>query len=110
MSHSYPTPAPLPLSPRTVPLLILILLTSFGAMAQENADSTKKSRDCEPKNIQEVLFKKAPAPPDTTRKVKELITPGQDMIEGVWIVDAQRSCHRAYNSLVPSNCQTKIDI
>jgi hypothetical protein len=75
MSHSYPTPAPLPLSPRTVPLLILILLTSFGAMAQENADSTKKSRDCEPKNIQEVLFKKAPAPPDTTRKVKTFLLP-----------------------------------
>jgi len=39
-----------------------------------------------------------------------LIAPGQDMIEGVWVVDAQRSCHRGDNSLLRSNCQIKYDI
>jgi hypothetical protein len=56
-------------------ILVLICLTCSGAFAQHNSDSTAKPGGCEPKNIQELIFKKSPAPPDTTRKVKTFLLP-----------------------------------
>ncbi len=55
--------------------VILICLAASGAMAQVVTDSAGRQRDCEPKNIQEIIFKKAPAPPDTARKVKTFLLP-----------------------------------
>jgi hypothetical protein len=53
----------------------VIFLSSAGVMARGVIDSTKTTRNCEPKNIQELIFKKAPAPPDTARKVKTFLLP-----------------------------------
>jgi len=55
--------------------LTLILLSGEGAAAQVATDSAARPRNCEPKNIQEIIFKKAPAPPDTARKVKTFLLP-----------------------------------
>lgn len=55
--------------------VILFCLAASGAMAQVVTDSAGRQRDCEPKNIQEIIFKKAPAPPDTARKVKTFLLP-----------------------------------
>jgi hypothetical protein len=63
------------MTPNKTLFLGLIMLSAAGALAQGSKDSTKRSRECEPKNIQELIFKKAPAPPDTARKVKTFLLP-----------------------------------
>jgi hypothetical protein len=60
---------------RNLKQIVVLCLFSVHVMAQESVDSTRKSTDCEPKNIQEVIFKKAPAPPDTARKIKTFLLP-----------------------------------
>lgn len=56
----------------------MTVLSFWGAtrgMACCLSDSTGKARNCEPKEIQEVLLKKESKPPDTSRKTNAFILP-----------------------------------
>lgn len=53
-------------------MLTFFVVTSFS---QEKKKVAKVDRNCEPMEIQEVLFKKRPSPPDTTRKKSIFILP-----------------------------------
>ena len=47
----------------------------LGVNAQKPGDSVKSEKKCEPKEIQEILFKKEAGPPDTARKTRTFLLP-----------------------------------
>lgn len=56
-------------------IIVCLLLYGAGVKAQEKNDSMAKSRDCQPGQIQEVLFKSESPPADTSRKRNAFILP-----------------------------------
>jgi len=54
---------------------LMLCFTLTGAHAQDSTANKKKQKDCTPKNIQELIFKKDPKPPDTTRKTRAFLLP-----------------------------------
>lgn len=55
--------------------IAFLLIFGAGVQAQNKSDSTVQSRDCQPKQIQEVLFKKESPPADTSRKTEAFVLP-----------------------------------
>lgn len=62
-------------SPLTVIFLIAFGFILTDGFPQDTTSVKKKEKDCQPKNIQELIFKKDPKPPDTTRKTKAFLLP-----------------------------------